>query len=959
MAKRLLLRRDVASNWTTVDPILADGEVGYESDTGKMKVGDGATIWSLLPYRLSSGEINTASNAGTLGIGVFDGKVLEDLEFRNLVAGSSKVTITLDGANKEIDINVVDGQIDHDGLLNTHNLTTDIVHQNITGAGTNDHTAIDSHIAATNNPHSVTKTQVGLSDVQNILSNFAGTVAPAVTDDSGAGYSVGSKWVDTVADEAYQCVDSTIGAAVWKNASLDQTEIDHTNLQNIGTNTHAQIDTHIADTTVHFTEGSIDHTAIQNIGTKTHATLDTEVNSLLTDQHTHVNKALLDTYSQTEVNLADAVSKKHTQNSDTSLDFGNANQVTAAEARTHLDDATIHFTEASIDHTAIQNIGTNTHAQLDTGLTNSTNHIANTSNPHSVTKTQVGLPNVQDTLNNFVATVAPIATDDSASGYSVGSVWIDVTADKSYTLVDSTALAAVWLDTSVVNTDTTDHTLLTNIGVKTHATLDTEVDSLLTDQHTHANKALLDTYSQTEVDLADAVSKKHAHANQVALDAVSGTNTGDQDLTAINAHVADVTTNPHNVTAAQVGSPALATSIDNRVIRANGTAGEQQTSLVEINDTGDIIPAGNQTQDLGSVTNKFLEVHATLGDFVRVNGGGTVNLPPASQNDGGIVAGTLTGSGSKTITLNGGPFPAIAAIGNVAASSATGTAVLESSKGGAVCFGSAYAYGSGTALVSARGFSSFTAGYAYGSGTSTLEATASGSLAFGYANGKNGGSTSVIQSTNSGAFAAGFATTNSNTATSRIRSSGRGSFAVGMVSGGSSFESKIEATQNGAFAQGYSKVSNLGTPSATRISATGRGAFAQGYVQHGIIEATATNSVQFGVGTNSTANSFKMAEGIHIQGDGVVHWLTEIATPPVHTAGSHALYFDISGDDKLRIQDDTGAVETVISIGTLQTYTESGIVTDRTYDATATTLTEVANVLGTLIADLRAAKIIA
>jgi len=44
------------------------------------------------------------------------------------------------------------------------------------------------------------------------------------------------------------------------------------------------------------------------------------------------------------------------------------------------------------------------------------------------------------------ATVAPGATDDSGSGYAVGSKWVDVTADKAYVCVDSTASAAVWKD---------------------------------------------------------------------------------------------------------------------------------------------------------------------------------------------------------------------------------------------------------------------------------------------------------------------------------------------------------------------------------------------------------------------------------------------------------------------------------------------------------------------------------
>ncbi len=43
-------RRGPASEWASVAPVLAAGEFGIESDTGKIKIGDGVTAWPLLPY---------------------------------------------------------------------------------------------------------------------------------------------------------------------------------------------------------------------------------------------------------------------------------------------------------------------------------------------------------------------------------------------------------------------------------------------------------------------------------------------------------------------------------------------------------------------------------------------------------------------------------------------------------------------------------------------------------------------------------------------------------------------------------------------------------------------------------------------------------------------------------------------------------------------------------------------
>jgi len=63
------LRRSISSNWTSTNPILQAGEPGFETDTYKLKIGDGITPWNLLPYISASGQGSTGpqGNTGSTG----------------------------------------------------------------------------------------------------------------------------------------------------------------------------------------------------------------------------------------------------------------------------------------------------------------------------------------------------------------------------------------------------------------------------------------------------------------------------------------------------------------------------------------------------------------------------------------------------------------------------------------------------------------------------------------------------------------------------------------------------------------------------------------------------------------------------------------------------------------------------------------------------------------------------
>jgi hypothetical protein len=70
MAYRIQFRRDTTANWTSINPILLQGEFAYSLDTGFAKIGDGSSTWTQLTYFGGTGPTGPTGITGATGNGV-------------------------------------------------------------------------------------------------------------------------------------------------------------------------------------------------------------------------------------------------------------------------------------------------------------------------------------------------------------------------------------------------------------------------------------------------------------------------------------------------------------------------------------------------------------------------------------------------------------------------------------------------------------------------------------------------------------------------------------------------------------------------------------------------------------------------------------------------------------------------------------------------------------------------
>mgnify|MGYP003341841230 CR=1 FL=1 len=113
---RIQVRRGTSTDWSTVNPTLAAGEIGFESNTKKVKIGDGTTAWNSLDYISSDVPVideiaqDAVNSALTMGDGL--SKVYNDaantITLTANTAAGDNIVKTIDGVTHAIVLSLSD-----------------------------------------------------------------------------------------------------------------------------------------------------------------------------------------------------------------------------------------------------------------------------------------------------------------------------------------------------------------------------------------------------------------------------------------------------------------------------------------------------------------------------------------------------------------------------------------------------------------------------------------------------------------------------------------------------------------------------------------------------------------------------------------------------------------------------------------------------------------------------------
>jgi hypothetical protein len=214
MAVRIQMRRGAATSWNATNPVLAEGEFGFDTTAGQLKIGNGTTSWTNLDYLVTDGSLGTSlgdyielvEKGSTSGVAeldsnrnllvpnssiIFEGSSADEYETtltvtnptadRTITIPDSTGTIVLDTTLDEMAQDAVNTALTAGtGISKTYNDNANTITIAVDGTiATTSYVgnSVSSHNALTTNVHGITDTAAlaTTSYVGTAIANFATT----------------------------------------------------------------------------------------------------------------------------------------------------------------------------------------------------------------------------------------------------------------------------------------------------------------------------------------------------------------------------------------------------------------------------------------------------------------------------------------------------------------------------------------------------------------------------------------------------------------------------------------------------------------------------------------------------------------------------------------------------------------------------------------------------------------
>jgi len=710
---RIQVRRGTAAQWTSIDPVLEAGEIGFESDTNKFKFGNGTDDWSLLTYAAPgyTDFQNTLDDYLAVGLrGTANGVAALDSSKNVIVPGASIIVEGATDNTNETTLTVVDPTADR--TITFQDATGTVVLRDSTDTLTNKSISLGSNtitstlaqlntavsdadvasLAGTetltnktltspviNTPTGITKTDVGLANVDN------------TTDANKPVSTAAQTALDLKAPLANPTFTGTVtlpGAPGSANEAATKAYVDNITA---GLNFHAAV--RVA-TTANITlsgEQTIDGVSIVS-GDRV----------LVKDQTTQTQNGI---YVASASSWSRATDADNTPSGEIAYgDFvfvqsgtgnGGYGFTMTTTGTITLGTSNINWTQFNAGQSVIASNGlietsagvfaidTSVVADLSTAqtLTNKTLTSPTINTPTGITKSDVGLANVDNTsdVNKPVSTATQTALDAKLASATAASTYAPLasptltgvpTAPTASGNTNTTQIATTaYTDTalSTHNSDTTDvHGITNTADLATKSYADGKASDAQTNAVTAAGIAAASAIATAVTNHENDTTNVHGIADTSVLTTASNTQTlTGKTLTSpkINEDVA-LTATATELNYVDGVTSAIQTQIDSKASTSHAHAISDVTNLQTSLDakaalagatfTGAVVLAANPSTALGAATKQYvdslaegLHIHASVVAATTAN----ITLATAVEN-GDTLDGVTLATGNRILVKN-------------------------------------------------------------------------------------------------------------------------------------------------------------------------------------------------------------------------------------------------------------------------------------------------------------------